>query len=63
MTAQLQADNSEAVVLKTDSIRLWLADDKSKLLASFEAIGRGEQKMEVDDTERSNTNNTNGQGK
>ena len=31
VTAQIQADNADATALKTDAIRLWLADDKHKL--------------------------------
>lgn len=34
--------------MKADAFRMWIADDKKKLLASFEEVKGSEQRMEVD---------------
>ena len=56
VTAQNQADDAEATALKPEAIRLWLAEDKTKLTESFEAISAGECPMELDNSEASNSN-------
>ena len=48
VTAQVQLDNADSAPLKPTDVRLWLADDRDKLTASFEAIGSSEQPMQVD---------------
>jgi hypothetical protein len=49
LTAQLQQQNPDAVVIKPESIRLWLlTDDKAKLQASCTSIAECDQNMEID---------------
>ena len=48
LTAQLQVSQPDAAPVQTKAVRLWLADDKDKLLKSFAEVARSEQKMEVD---------------
>ena len=54
VTAQEQVDNADLAPLKSTDLRLWMADDREKLLNSFEAIGNSEQPMQVDNSEASN---------
>ena len=55
ITAQLQIATPDAPIVKPDTLRIWLAEDKDKLLNSFQAIAASEQSMEVDNSESSET--------
>ena len=50
---------------RPEQIRIWLADDKSKLLQSFQSIAKCEQRMEIDNScpEENGNGSTGAQGK
>ena len=47
-TALVQKADPNAAVVAPVQIRMWLADNKNKLLESFTAISQSDQRMEVD---------------